>query len=158
MVTITRNHLLAGVIGGAIAGPGDLLAATAQFGAPLDVICKSVAAGWVGRDAAMAGGLPMVLLGFFSDLGIAIVAALIYCVVTPPREIARPWLNGTLFGLAMFTVMRFIITPLSLAGHGKMAPMVLAESLLVHAFIFGLPVALGAWLVLKPAADRPISA
>lgn len=155
---ITRKHLLAGVIGGAVAGPADLLAATAQFGAPLDVICRSVAAGWVGRDAAMAGGLPMALLGFVSDLGIAIVAALIYCLVTPPREIDRPWLNGTLFGLAMFTVMRFIITPLSLAGHGKMAPMVLAESLLVHAFIFGLPVALVAWLVLKPAADRPISA
>lgn len=155
---ITRKHILAGVIGGAIAGPGDLLAATAQFGAPLDVICKSVAAGWVGRDAAMAGGPPMVLLGFVSDLGIAIVAALVYCVVTPAREIARPWLNGTLFGLAMFTVMRFIITPLSLAGHGKMAPLVLAESLLVHAFIFGLPVALVASLMLKPRADRPISA
>ena len=147
---ITTKHILAGVIGGAVAGPLDLLAATAQFGAPLDVICKSVAAGWVGRDAAMAGGAPMVLLGFASDFGISIVAALIYCVVTPAREIARPWLNGTLFGLAMFTVMRFIITPLSLAGHGKMAPMVLAESLLVHAFLFGLPVALIANLVLKP--------
>ncbi|HRD27443.1 MAG TPA: hypothetical protein PLO65_03990 [Caulobacter sp.] len=158
MVAITRKHILAGVVGGAVAGPLDLLAATAQFGAPLDVICRSVAAGWVGRDVAMAGGLPMALLGFFSDLGISVVAALIYCVVTPPREIARPWLNGTLFGLAMFTVMRFIITPLSLAGHGKMAPTVLAESLLVHAFIFGLPVALVASLVLKPVADRPISA
>lgn len=155
---ITRKQILAGVVGGAIAGPGDLLAATAQFGVPLDVVCRSVAAGWVGRDAAMAGGLPMAALGFVSDLGIAVVAALIYCVVTPPREIARPWLNGTLFGLAMFTVMRFIITPLSLAGHGKMAPMVLAESLLVHAFIFGLPVALVASLVLKPGPDRPISA
>jgi len=39
-----------------------------------------------------------------------------------------------------------------------MAPTVLAESLLVHAFIFGLPVALVASLVLKPVADRPISA
>lgn len=150
MTAITRKHILAGVVGGAIAGPGDLLAATAQFGAPLDVICKSVAAGWVGREAAMAGGFPMAALGFFSDLGIAIVAAVIYCVVTPPREIVRPWLNGTLFGLAMFTVMRFIITPLSLAGHGKMAPMVLAESLLVHAFIFGLPVALVANWMLAP--------
>ncbi|MFA7264334.1 MAG: hypothetical protein WC068_15050 [Caulobacter sp.] len=158
MVAITRKHILAGVVGGAIAGPGDLLAATAQFGVPLDRVCRSVAAGWVGRDAAMAGGPPMVLLGFFSDLGISIVAALIYCIVTPPREIARPWLNGTLFGLAMFTVMRFIITPLSLAGHGKMTPMVLAESLLVHAFLFGLPVALVAWLMLRPGADRPISA
>jgi len=92
MVAITRKHILAGVVGGAVAGPLDLLAATAQFGAPLDVICRSVAAGWVGRDVAMAGGLPMALLGFFSDLGISVVAALIYCVVTPPREIARPWL------------------------------------------------------------------
>lgn len=149
-MTITKKHILAGVVGGAIAGPLDLLAATAQFGAPLDIICKSVAGGWVGREAAMAGGLPMVLLGFASDLGISIVAALIYCVVTPARGIARPWLNGTLFGLAMFTVMRFIITPLSLAGHNKMAPMVLAESLLVHAFLFGLPVALIANIVLKP--------
>ncbi len=150
MVAITRKHLLAGVVGGAVAGPLDLLAATAQFGAPLDVICKSVAGGWVGRDAAMAGGPPMVLLGFASDLGISIVAALIYCVVTPAREIARPWLNGTLFGLAMFTMMRFIITPLSAANHDPMPPLVLAESLLVHAFIFGLPVALVANFVLKP--------
>ena len=103
----------------------------------------------------MAGGLPMAALGFVSDLGIAIVAALIYGVVTPPREIARPWLNGTLFGLAMFTVMRFIITPLSMAGHGKMAPMVLAESLLVHAFLFGLPVALIANRILTPKNQPP---
>ncbi|MBI5942697.1 MAG: hypothetical protein HY859_20030 [Caulobacterales bacterium] len=150
MVAITRKHLLAGIVGGAVAGPLDLLTATAQFGAPLDVICKSVAGGWVGRDAAMAGGAPMVLLGFASDLGISIVAALIYCVVTPAREIARPWLSGTLFGLAMFTVMRFIITPLSAANHNPMPPLVLAESLLVHAFIFGLPVALVANFVLKP--------
>ena len=152
---ITRKHILAGVVGGAIAGPGDLLAATAQFGAPLDVICRSVASGWVGREAAMAGGLPMAALGFVSDLGISIVAALIYCIVTPPREIAKPWLNGTLFGLVMFTVMRFIITPLSMAGHGKMAPMVLAESLLVHAFLFGLPVALIANRILTPKNQPP---
>lgn len=150
MATITRKHILAGVVGGAVAGPLDLLAATAQSGAPLDVIWKSVAAGWVGRDAAMGGGLPMVLLGFFSDLGISIVAALIYCVVTPTREIAKPWLNGTLFGLAMFTVMRFIITPLSAANHNPMPPLVLAESLLVHAFLFGLPVALIANFILNP--------
>jgi hypothetical protein len=150
VTAITRKHLLTAALAGSIAGPLDLLAATAQFKAPFDVICKSVAAGWVGREAAMAGGLPMVLLGFFSDLGISIIAALIYCVATPAAQIQKPWLNGTLFGLAMFTVMRFIITPLSMAGAGKMAPMVLAESLLVHAFLFGLPVALIAARVLGP--------
>ncbi|MDP1739445.1 MAG: hypothetical protein Q8L23_18640 [Caulobacter sp.] len=150
MAAITRKHLLTAAVAGGVAGPLDLLAATAQFKAPFDVICKSVAAGWVGREAAMAGGLPMAALGFVSDLGISIIAALIYCVVTPAREIARPWLNGTLFGLAMFTVMRFIITPLSAAPRGAMPPMVLAESLLVHAFLFGLPVALIAAWMLRP--------
>ena len=50
----------------------------------------------------------------------------------------------------MLTVMRFIITPLSAAGHGPMPPLVMAESLPVHAFLFGLPVALIANLILKP--------
>jgi len=153
-MAIGKNHILAAVIGGGVAGPLDLIAATAQFGAPFEVICKSVAAGWIGREAAMAGGLPMVLLGFFSDFFIAIGAALVYVIASPQREIERPWINGTLFGLAMFTVMRFIVTPLSAAGHGPMAPMVLAESLLVHAFLFGLPVALIAAWILKP---RPVA-
>lgn len=152
-MTITKKHILAAVIGGGIAGPLDLVAATAQFGAPFDVICKSVAAGWVGRDAAMAGGLPMVLLGFFSDFFIAIGAALVYVTASSAREIQRPWINGTLFGLAMFTVMRFIVTPLSAAPRGAMPPHVLAESLLVHAFLFGLPVALIAAWVLKPRQE-----
>lgn len=152
---ITRKQILAGVVGGAVAGPLDLLAATAQFKAPFDVICKSVAAGWIGRDAAMAGGLPVVLLGFFSDLIISIVAALIYVVASSPRAIQKPWLNGTLFGLAMFTVMRFIITPLSAAPRGAMPPLVLAESLLVHAFLFGLPIALIAAFILKPPVEQP---
>lgn len=154
-MTITRKHILAAVVGGAVAGPLDLLAATAQFKAPLDVICKSVASGWIGREAAMAGGLPVVLLGFFSDLFISIVAALIYVVASPPAALRKPWLNGTLFGLAMFTVMRFIITPLSAAPRNPMAPLVLAESLLVHAFLFGLPVALIAAFILKPPVEQP---
>lgn len=152
-MAITKKHILAAVVGGAVAGPLDLLAATAQFGAPFDVICKSVAAGWIGRDAAMAGGLPIVLLGFFSDLLISIVAAGVYVIASPARELQRPWLNGALFGLAMFTVMRFIIVPLTAAGHGKMSAVVLSESLLVHAFIFGLPVALIAAWILKPQPE-----
>ncbi len=150
MARITRKHLLAAVVGGAVAGPMDLLAASAQFKAPLDIVCKSVASGWIGREAAMAGGLPVVLLGFFSDLFISIVAAGVYVVATPEKEIQRPWLNGTLFGLAMFTIMRFIITPLSAAPRNPMPPMVLAESLLVHAFLFGLPIALIAAWMLRP--------
>lgn len=150
MKKITRKHLLAALIGGGIAGPLDLLAASAQFKAPLDVVCRSVASGWIGREAALAGGAPVVLLGFFSDLFISIAAAGVYVVATPEKEIQRPWLNGTLFGLAMFTVMRFVITPLSAAPRNPMPPMVLAESLLVHAFLFGLPVALVAAWMLRP--------
>lgn len=150
MVAITRKHLFTAAIAGGVAGPLDLLAATAQFKAPFDVICKSAAAGWVGREAAMAGGPPMVVLGFASDLLISIVAALAYVVATPAAQLQKPWLNGSLFGLAMFTVMRFVITPLSAAPRGAMPPLVLAESLLVHAFLFGLPVALIAAWMLKP--------
>ncbi|MES2033414.1 MAG: hypothetical protein V4466_04505 [Pseudomonadota bacterium] len=152
-MTVGKKHILSAVIGGGVAGPLDLLAATTQFNAPFDVICKSVAAGWIGRDAAMAGGLPMVLLGFFSDLAISIGAALVYVTASSARDIQRPWINGTLFGLAMFTVMRFIVTPLSAAPRGAMPPQALAESLLVHAFLFGLPVALIAAWILKPRQE-----
>lgn len=149
---ITRKHLLAAAAGGAVGGPLDLVAATAQFNVPLDVVCKSVASGWLGREAAQAGGIPAVVLGFASDLVISIVAALVYVVATPPAQIAKPWLNGTLFGLAMFAAMRWIVTPLSAAPRYAMAPQVLAESLLVHAFLWGVPIALVAALVLKPKA------
>ncbi|MFZ5670653.1 MAG: hypothetical protein ACOY4K_14285 [Pseudomonadota bacterium] len=147
---ITRKHLVAAAAGGAVAGPLDLIAATAQFGVPLDVVCKSVASGWLGREAAMAGGLPVVVLGFASDVFISMAAALVYVVFTPPAQIARPWLNGTLMGLAMFTAMRFLVVPLSAAGQGRMPPMVLAESLLVHAFLWGAPLALVANWILTP--------
>ena len=142
----TRTFIKATLAGGLIAGTLDIVAAALMYRAGVDVIFKSIAAGWIGRKAAFAGGLPEILLGAASHYGISLVAAGVYVLAGSRLAVllARPWLCGPIFGLIVWGVMNWIVVPLSQAGQGKMSVTILVESLLVHAFVFGLPIALAA--------------
>lgn len=106
--------------GGGVAGLVDLLGAIAVYWpAPPAGILRSIAAGVVGTAAARSGGAGTAALGLVLHFVVAIGAAAVFvaaCRVTPGLA-RRPWLNGPLFGLAVFLTMNYAVIPLSAIGR-----------------------------------------
>jgi hypothetical protein len=86
-----------------------------------------------------------VVLGCQLHFAIAIGAALVYHAlgVKVPAMARRPWLAGPTFGLGVFTVMHYVVVPLSAAPrqppHG---PVWFFNMLFSHTLFVGLPIAL----------------
>ena len=87
-------------------------------------IFQSVAAGLLGREAAVAGGAPTAALGLALHFFIALTVAFVYYTAARYAEALwrRPWVFGSLYGVAVFGVMHYIVVPLSAAGGGGVAP------------------------------------
>jgi hypothetical protein len=111
----TRTAIQAAIAGGLLAGAIDIVAACVIFHAPPEPVLKSIAAGWVGRPAARAGGMDMVLLGAVTQEFISIVAAGIYAFASMRLPILiRQWLiMGILFGGACDLFLMHIVGPLA---------------------------------------------
>ncbi len=169
-----RRLLAAILLGGWIAGTLDILYAFLAFG-PLSYgvspgrILHSIAAGWIGNDAARAGGMETALLGLASHFLIATAMATVF-VVTASRLLLlrkRPLFAGIVCGLMLYIVMNYIVVPLSAAGGDGFAlsfddasarlreafsglrpeidpehPWLFAGSVLIHVFGVGVPIAL----------------
>jgi len=109
-------------------------------------IFQSVAAGLLGRDAARAGGIRTALLGAALHFLIAFTIVLVYASASRmmPLLIRRPILCGTVYGVLVYAVMNYVVIPLSAAGGGGGGTVMLwiVCSILVHAFLIGVPAAL----------------
>jgi hypothetical protein len=164
----TRSHavspLVAVVLGGLAAGAIDIAYACIFWAIKSGVrpgrIFQSVAAGLLGRPAAVAGGAPTAALGLALHFFIALTVAVVYYTGARYAEALwrRPWTFGSLYGVAVFGVMHYIVVPLSAAGGGGVAPFDLlwdGLSIVVHAFGIGVPVALAARAALRDVAGRP---
>lgn len=163
------NKLKAIVAGGLIGGVLDIVYAFVVYGplsyklSPEDVL-HSVAAGWMGRDAANAGGLNTALIGLATHFMIAIVMAAVFVAVLGASARARPLLWGVLYGLVLYVVMNYVVVPLS-ARHESQHfaasapeaiarlkdafsalrpkdPVMLAGTILTHTAFVGVPIAL----------------
>src|SRR3546814_10081777 len=111
--------------------------------------------GWLGR-ATCEGCYPSALLGLVSHYGIAITMAAEFWFASRrwPALVHKPLLTGSLYGLALYAVMTYVVVPLSNAGTGEL-PAWKWESLshiAGHMLLVGIPCALGARLA--PAAHR----
>jgi hypothetical protein len=137
--------------GGLTVGALDLLDAFIFFGfysgaRPMGIL-HSIAAGWMGRSAARAGGIPAAALGLVSHFLIATIIAGVYVLASRHIEtLRRHWvICGLAYGLAAYFVMTWVVVPLSNAGGGLSltfalpARPVLINGLLIHAFGVGLP-------------------
>jgi hypothetical protein len=137
------------LLGGLTVGTLDILDAFVFFGirgvGPQRIL-HSIAAGLLGRDAAIAGGLPTALLGLLLHFIIATgVVATYYLVSGKLRILVRyPIICGLVYGLVVFYVMQLVVLPLSAtagkAGLPAGAPLI--NGLLIHALGVGLPAAL----------------
>ena len=155
---------LAVVLGGVTAGVIDITYACTfwaiKAGARPSRIFQSVAAGLLGRQAAVAGGAPTAALGLALHFFIALTVAFVYYTAARYAEALwrRPWAFGSLYGVAVFGMMHYIVVPLSAVGGAGVAPFDLlwdGLSLVVHAFGIGVPVALGARAALRGRAGVP---
>jgi hypothetical protein len=178
-----RNAIAAIMLGGLAAGALDIIYAFVVFGplsyglTPSEVL-QSVAAGWIGRDAARAGGLETAVLGLGSHFLIAIVmaAAFVFAAARLTALMRRPILWGLLYGLALYVAMNYVVVPLSAVATGHFAasagealqrlqaafsalrprydadyPWMIAGTIFTHTVLVGVPIALIARRVLRTA-------
>ncbi|HTQ13759.1 MAG TPA: hypothetical protein VMH86_07780 [Rhizomicrobium sp.] len=146
--------LLAGFVGGLLAGAIDIGAACAIFHAAPGPVLQSIAGGLIGRQAAQAGGVEAMALGAFLQALISVVAAWTYGFAAARLPILlRQWLVfGILFGGAVNLFLTHIVGPLS---HAKMAPFgsyYWYANLIANMLTFGPPIAFVASRMLKPRA------
>jgi len=111
-------------------------------------LLQSVAAGALGPEAAVAGGMKTAALGLFFHFLIALIAAAVYYFASRfiPFMITQPIISGIVYGLCVYAVMNCIVLQIS-AIHSKIYPWsypksVLIGGLLIHMFGIGLPIAL----------------
>jgi hypothetical protein len=111
-------------------------------------IFQSIAAGVVGREAAVAGGLATAALGVVLHciIGILIVTAAVAIVRTWPGLIRSTPLFALLFGISAYLVMNLVVVPASAITPATWLPSgaVLANGVLIHIFGVGLPSAIAA--------------
>lgn len=110
-------------------------------------LLQSVAAGWFGRDAAFAGGWTTAAAGLGFHFFIAFtITAIFFAAASKMRWlIERPLVTGPIYGIGVYCVMNYVVIPLSKIGPRPFPPMsVFISGLLVHMFVIGLPIALGA--------------
>jgi hypothetical protein len=141
--------------GGLIAGTLDIVYACTfwgiKAGVPAQRIFQSVAAGLLGK-ASFEGGAPTAALGLGLHFFIATTMSVVYYLVARrwPLLWRRPLLVGAGYGLILYSVMNYIVVPLSAAAHGgPKDPLWVGLSILVHMFLIGVPIALATSVALQ---------
>ena len=138
--------------GGLTAGALDLIDAFVFFGVrsgarPMGIL-HSIAAGFLGRDAARAGGVTTAIVGLLSHFLVAFCIVTVYVLLSRVfPALRRQWLVcGLAFGVIAYFVMTWFVVPMSNAGAGTItfalpATPVMINGILIHAFGVGLPAA-----------------
>lgn len=127
------------LLAGVAAGVGDTLLAMAMHGVGPAVVYRAVAAGLIGRDAALGGGLATAGLGLLLHFFIATTAAACYVAASARvRALAAHAVPcGLAFGVAVDFFMKDVVVPLSAARPIGFTWAGLAG----HAVLVGLPIA-----------------
>ena len=145
-----RPGFLATVVaGGLIVGVLDGLDAVIFYGITPGVrperLFQGIAYGLIG-PRSLQGGWRTALLGLALHFLVSFGAALAYYLLARqwPLLLRRPWLSGTIYGLAFYAFMYRVIFPLSALPPrppGIPWPAVIDE-IFAHIFLVGLPLAL----------------
>lgn len=138
-----RNPWGATIVGGLVGGALDIAFAVVLFSVSAERVFQSVAAGLLGRDAAVAGGLETAMIGAGAHFFISIIAAGIYVLATTPFPVLlRQFvLGGFTFGVCVWAVMNFVVVPNSMAKAAPIAWPATAIMIGGHMLFFGLPIA-----------------
>jgi hypothetical protein len=118
---------------------------TQYFGIAVARVWQGVAAGLIGRDAAVAGGWSTAFLGILLHFLIAFIVAAVYFAGTRVTWflVHKALVSGLIFGILVHFVMQYVVIPLSAApGNASFRWGPFLNGVLGHAFLVGLPVAL----------------
>jgi hypothetical protein len=136
--------ILAIALSGLVAGTLDLIFAFLYYPVSVQRVLQSVAAGAIGREAAIGGGWETAALGAACHYFISLCAAAAYVIASRalPMLVRQPLIWGPAFGIAMYFFMNAILVPMSAAGRPLNWAFVTDwVPLLAHMFLFGLPIA-----------------
>ena len=151
------------VLGGLAIGILDFLDASIFFplyyGIGFLDVWHGPASGVLGREASRAGGLNTALLGIVMHFCVAFSIATVYFLLSRfiPFLIRHPVISGLLFGVASHFVMQYVVIPLSAIRTVPNWPPIgsLLNSLIGHALLVGLPVALIAvWSAKRNSTEK----
>ncbi|HEV7475984.1 MAG TPA: hypothetical protein VGN90_18150 [Pyrinomonadaceae bacterium] len=149
--------------GGLVVGILDLLFAFTFYGLILGVpklrIFQSVAAGVIGRQAAIEGGVRTFLLGILLHFTVATCIASVYYLASwlLPVLLRYAVVSGLLYGMIAYLGMKYIVVPLSAIGQRGRLPRlpILLTEIIGHAVLVGLPLGLLARRSAKVAKEMP---
>ncbi|HKP72144.1 MAG TPA: hypothetical protein VJT82_04345 [Pyrinomonadaceae bacterium] len=143
----TRPRALQTILyGGLVVGVLDFFDATifsGLRGVSAARVWQFVASGLLGR-ASFDGGMKTVIVGVALHFLIAFVLAAIYygASLRFPALLRRAVLWGLVYGLAVYFVMRYVVTPLSAAPPLSFSVASFLNGTIGHALLVGLPIAL----------------
>ena len=120
------------------------------FGITVQRVWQGVAAGWVGRDHAIAGGWATASLGIILHFVVAFCIAAVYFLISQQISflIKHPFVSGLIYGIPAHFGMQFVVVPLSAIGWRSSTFDLgsFLKSIIGHAVLVGLPIALiAAW-------------
>lgn len=124
----TRPSLLKVIAGaGLLVGTLDILDAIIFYGlrgVSATRILQGIAFGLIGR-IAFTQGTRSAALGLLLHFLIATTWAAIYLLASRQFPLSRhPWISGTLYGIIVYTVMNYVVLPLSHVGLRPLPPLV----------------------------------
>ena len=148
------------VFGGLAIGILDFLDASIffplYFGISFIDVWHGPASGILGREASRAVGLNSAMLGIVMHFCVAFSIAIVYFLLSRiiPYLVRHPIVSGLIFGIVAHFVMQYVVIPMSAIRSFPAWPPIgsLLNSVIGHAFLVGLPVALiAAWSARKNA-------
>ena len=111
-------------------------------GVPPFRILQGIAGGIYGRPA-LGMGHRSAIIGLVCHFFIAFCATSVFLIAASKLPLAhRPWFYGTLFGVALYCVMNYIVLPLSKIGPRPTPPLIpLVNGVAALVFCIGIPLA-----------------
>ena len=153
-----RALLSAAAVVAALDGIEAVLFFGARGASPLRIF-QHVAGGVLG-PRTFDGGLASFALGLLVHFTVALSISSVYFLASRwlPVLARRPVLCGLAYGVVAFFVMHYVVVPLSAApiGPTRNAWPILLNGVLGHAFLVGLPIALFASHMERPAPAPPL--
>src|SRR2546423_767239 len=131
------------VLGALLIGTLDILYAIV-FWYPRGVapirIFQSIAAGLYGKES-FAGGVRTAVIGAALHYFIALCIVLVYWLASRRWRILtqRPVVYGATYGVLVYLVMNYVVIPLSATKRPAFLLSWVALSIIVHAFLIGVP-------------------
>jgi hypothetical protein len=151
---LSRAILLGGLTAGVLDAIDALIAYKAVLGLAPIPIYQFVASGLLGRGA-FAGGVATAGLGLAIHFCIAFTAAAIFTVAAAriPALGRHFVISGSMYGISVYTVMNYLVIPLSAIGPSPWSLPLFVNGVVGHALLVGLPIAYFARTV--PIVTRP---